>query len=194
MLFSLKPMILLTMALTAVASPIANPMADESHTLVSRATIKDIDCDGTKFTTTDIKNAISQSRTGAGKYPDTYSNSEGYFKTTTQLYEYSLVSGSTYTNSNPGKYRVIMNEKYNYIGSLYYIRGVSNGFKKCTNVEASPATTTTTTTTTKATTKTTTKTTTKATTKTTTKTSTKTSNGKTSHKSGSKSSKKGSRH
>ncbi|KAL7655713.1 hypothetical protein ACMYSQ_007654 [Aspergillus niger] len=186
MLFSLKPTILLALALTAVASPVANPTADEPHTLVSRATIKDVDCDGTKFTTTDIKNAISQSRTGAGKYPDTYGNGEGYFKATTQLYEYPLVSGGTYTGGDPGKYRVIMNEKYNYVGSLYHIRGVSNGFQKCTNVEASPATTTTTTTTTKATTK--------PTTKATTKTTTKTSSGKTSHKSGSKSSKKGSRH
>lgn len=57
----------------------------------------------------------------------------------------------------PGLYRVIMNEKYNYMGSVYHVAGVSNAFKKCTNVESPSTTTTTTTTTTTATAKATTK-------------------------------------
>ncbi|OJJ67732.1 hypothetical protein ASPBRDRAFT_161318 [Aspergillus brasiliensis CBS 101740] len=177
MLSSLKPTILLALALTAIASPVANPTADEPNTLVARAAIKDVDCDGTKFTTTDIRNAINQAYTGAGNYPKAYMNGEGFFSSTTQLYEYPLVSG-TYTGGDPGKYRVIMNEKYNYVGSLYHIRGQSNGFKKCSNVQASPSTTTTTTTTTRDTATATTK----------------ASSGKSGHKSGSKSGKKAGTH
>lgn len=76
---------------------------------------------------------------------------------------------------NADKYRVVMNEKYGYVGSLYHITG--NSFKKCDNIETSPTTTTTTTT--------------KTTTTATAKATTKASSGKSGHKSGSNSHKKG---
>lgn len=75
---------------------------------------------------------------------------------------------------NADKYRVVMNEKYGYVGSLYHITG--NSFKKCDNIETSPTTTTTTT---------------KTTTTATAKATTKASSGKSGHKSGSNSHKKG---
>ncbi|RDK42450.1 hypothetical protein M752DRAFT_319252 [Aspergillus phoenicis ATCC 13157] len=169
MLFSFKPTILLALALTAVASPIANPTADETNTLVARAQMKDVNCNGKKFAKQDIYNAIQQARkvqtakdnheTGYAKYPEENFNFEGLFKVSTTLYEYPLVAGGVYSGKlgvNADKYRVVMNEKYGYVGSLYHITG--NSFKKCDNIEASPTTTTTTTkTTTTATAKATTK-------------------------------------
>ncbi|OJZ81599.1 hypothetical protein ASPFODRAFT_145813 [Aspergillus luchuensis CBS 106.47] len=183
MYFNFKPTILLALALTAIASPIANPTVDEANTLVARAARKDVDCNGKRFTKEDIHNAIEQSKvvekgreTNArayGKYPAVYGNGEGHFGSSSTLYEYPLVSG-TYsgkkTAGEPGSYRVIMNEKYVYQGSLYHIAG--GGFKKCTNLEDTPTTTTTTTTTTA---------------KATTTATTKASSGNTSHKSGNKS-------
>ncbi|RDH20699.1 hypothetical protein M747DRAFT_322954 [Aspergillus niger ATCC 13496] len=170
MLFSFKPTILLALALTAVASPIANPTADETNTLVARAQMKDVNCNGKKFAKQDIYNAIQQARkvqtakdnheTGYAKYPEENFNFEGLFKVSTTLYEYPLVAGGVYSGKlgvNADKYRVVMNEKYGYVGSLYHITG--NSFKKCDNIETSPTTTTTTTT------KTTTTATAKATTK-----------------------------
>ncbi|GAQ46524.1 hypothetical protein AtubIFM55763_000911 [Aspergillus tubingensis] len=183
MFFTIKPTILLALALTAIASPIANPTVDDANTLVARATRKDVDCNGVRFTKADIHNAIEQSKvvekgreTNArayGKYPAVYGNGEGIFGSTSTLYEYPLVSG-TYsgkkTAGEPGSYRVIMNEKYTYQGSLYHIAG--GGFKKCKDLEDTPTTTTTTTTTTA---------------KATTTATTKASSGNTSHKSGNKS-------
>ncbi|GKZ29574.1 hypothetical protein AbraIFM66950_005606 [Aspergillus brasiliensis] len=110
-LSSLKPTNLLALALTAIASPVANPAADEPNTLVARAAIKDVDCDGTKFTTTDIRNAINQAYTDAGSYPKAYRNGEGFFSSTTQLYEYLWSREPIPKGGDPGKYRVIMNEK-----------------------------------------------------------------------------------
>ncbi|GCB21161.1 guanyl-specific ribonuclease Po1 [Aspergillus awamori] len=189
MLFSFKPTILLALALTAVASPIANPTADETNTLVARAQMKDVNCNGKKFAKQDIYNAIQQARkvqtakdnheTGYAKYPEENFNFEGLFKVSTTLYEYPLVAGGVYSGKlgvNPDKYRVVMNEKYGYVGSLYHITG--NSFKKCDNIETSPTTTTTTTTT-------------KTTTTATAKATTKASSGKSGHKSGSNTHKKG---
>lgn len=103
MLFSLKPTLFLALALTAVASPIANPRADEPNTLVTRArkTIKDVDCDGQVFTKKDISDAIKESKNGgAGSYPKTYMNHEGLFNAQ-NMKEYPLVSGGTYTGKLP---------------------------------------------------------------------------------------------
>ncbi|PWY71382.1 hypothetical protein BO83DRAFT_417950 [Aspergillus eucalypticola CBS 122712] len=182
MLFSFKPTILLALALTAIATPIANPTVDEGNILVARAPRRDVDCNGKKFTKADIHNAIEQSKvvedkrqTNAkayGKYPEVYGNGEGLFGSSRTLYEYPLVSGTYSGKTNagpPGNYRVIMDENYTYLGSVYHIPG--NSFKKCTNLADTATTTATTTTTTKATTTATTK----------------ASSGNTSHKSGSKS-------
>lgn len=108
MFSTFKPTILLALALTAIASPIANPTVDDANTLVARATRKDVDCNGVRFTKADIHNAIEQSKvvekgreTNArayGKYPAVYGNGEGIFGSTSTLYEYPLVSG-TYSGS-----------------------------------------------------------------------------------------------
>ncbi|GKZ20022.1 hypothetical protein AbraIFM66951_001614 [Aspergillus brasiliensis] len=192
MLF-LKPTILLALALTAVASPIAYPTTDAGVGLVGRAQKKDVDCDGKRFTVADINNAIKQARLvqnekdngvgGYGKYPETYNNNEGFFNSPSQLYEYPLVSGtfSGKKGPRPGLYRVIMNEKYNYMGSVYHLKDGSNVFMQCINVEDRSTTTATTTTTT---------TTTKATAKATTKASSSKSGSKSGGKSGKKSGKK----
>ncbi|PYH29604.1 uncharacterized protein BO87DRAFT_430387 [Aspergillus neoniger CBS 115656] len=165
MFFSLKPIIILALTLTAVASPITNPIVEETNILVTRAQKKDVDCNGQKFTVADINNALRQAKvvekakedgaTDYDGYPKVNNNHENLFSSTSALYEYPLVSG-TFSGKNgvhPGLYRVIMNEKYNYMGSVYHVAGVSNAFKKCTNVESPSTTTTTTTATAKVTTK-----------------------------------------
>lgn len=103
MLFSLKPTLFLALALTAVASPIANPTADEPNTLVTRArkTIRDVDCDGKRLTVKDINNAINQSKNGGGgRYPSSYANHEGFFNAQ-NMKEYPLIPGGTYTGKLP---------------------------------------------------------------------------------------------
>lgn len=32
----------------------------------------------------------------------------------------------------PGKYRMVLDEDYNYQGTMYHVDGVSNAFKACT--------------------------------------------------------------
>lgn len=117
MLFSLKPTLFLALALTAVASPIANPTADEPNTLVTRArkTIKDVDCDGKRFTINDIRNAINQSKNGGGgRYPSAYANHEGLFNAQ-NMKEYPLVSGGTYTGKQP-QYCFFLNSPFQCMG------------------------------------------------------------------------------
>ncbi|PYI00186.1 Ribonuclease/ribotoxin [Aspergillus ellipticus CBS 707.79] len=148
MLFTLKPTILLALALTAIASPIANPNPNPETNLVARAAVKAVDCNGVKFTTTDINNALKEAKVvqtakddgkkGYGKYPEYYGNAEKLFTSTSNLYEYPLVDGTysgTTSAGEPGKYRVIMNEKYKYMGSVYHPAGTGNTFKLCTNTE-----------------------------------------------------------
>ncbi|RAH63433.1 Ribonuclease/ribotoxin [Aspergillus piperis CBS 112811] len=155
MLFSLKPTLFLALALTAVASPIANPTADEPSTLVARgrAKIKDVNCGGEILTKMDISNAIRQSKgNGGGIYPKPFMNYDNFFGAS-NMQEYPLIPGGTYTgNGAPGKYRVIMNGSNQYVGSVYHPTLTGNTFKKCSNIADSPTTTTTTTTTTRTTT------------------------------------------
>lgn len=107
MLFNLKPTLLFGLALTAVASPIASdtdPLeARDLLSLLPRAQVKDVNCGGAKFTAANINAAIKQSKVvetaraagqkGYGKYPETYGNGEKFFKSTSQLYAYPLISG-----------------------------------------------------------------------------------------------------
>ncbi|GAT20794.1 hypothetical protein RIB2604_00802700 [Aspergillus luchuensis] len=147
MFFSLKPIIILALTLTAIASPITNPTVEETNILVTRAQKKDVDCNGQRFTVADINNALRQAKvvekakedgaTDYGDYPKVNNNHENLFSSTSTLYEYPLVSGT--------------------FSGIYHVAGVSNAFKKCTNVESPSTTTTTTTTTTTATAKATTK-------------------------------------
>ncbi|PWY81906.1 hypothetical protein BO70DRAFT_396694 [Aspergillus heteromorphus CBS 117.55] len=143
LLSTLNPTILLALALTAIASPVANPIPETNlieRDLIPRAQVKPVDCNGVKFTTTDINNALKQAKVvqtakdekkaGYGKYPAFYGDGEKLFQSTSNLYEYPLVDG-IYSGSEllfsfqttagePGKYRVIMNEKYKYMGSTYH--------------------------------------------------------------------------
>lgn len=103
MLFSLKPTLFLALALTAVASPIANPTADEPSTLVARgrAKIKDVNCGGEILTKTDISNAIRESKNPSGGiYPKPFMNYDGFFGAS-NMQEYPLIPGGTYTGKLP---------------------------------------------------------------------------------------------
>lgn len=104
MFFSLKPIIILALTLTAIASPITNPTVEETNILVTRAQKKDVDCNGQRFTVADINNALRQAKvvekakedgaTDYGDYPKVNNNHENLFSSTSTLYEYPLVSGT----------------------------------------------------------------------------------------------------
>ena len=117
MLFSLKPTLFLALALTAVASPIANPTADEPGALVARgrAKLKDVNCNGQVFTKKDISDAIKESKNGgAGSYPKTYMNHERLFGAS-NMKEYPLIPGGTYKGKLP-RSCLFLNFSFQYMG------------------------------------------------------------------------------
>ncbi|KAH7091497.1 hypothetical protein FB567DRAFT_518817 [Paraphoma chrysanthemicola] len=146
MLFNLKYTVLLGLAATTFALPIPDPAAEVKH-LIARAKIPaNVDCDGVTFSDDLIRQTIYNSRTsrpwGRNKsYPDFFGNQAGGKKLftnipdTTNLYGQPLTNPAWVGTAEPGRYRVVVNEKYGYVGVMQHLADVSNSFKLCVGVQ-----------------------------------------------------------
>jgi hypothetical protein len=92
-----------------------------------------------------IRQTIFNSRTsrpwGRNKYyPDSFGNQAGGKKLFTNIPDTSNLYGQPLTNpawvgtAEPGRYRVVVNEKYGYVGVMQHLADVSNSFKLCVGV------------------------------------------------------------
>jgi hypothetical protein len=162
MLFDLKSTVLLGLFATSLALPTPDAEADIKH-LVARAKIPaSVDCDGVTFSVSRsspiplhtapltptqgdlIRQTISNSRTqrpwGRKSYPDYFGNKSGGNKVFTNIPDTSNLYGQPLTNpawvgtADPGRYRVVVNEGYNFVGVMQHLADVSNSFKLCVSV------------------------------------------------------------
>ena len=138
MLYSLKSVILFGLM---AATGLATPMPAEAGSLVARAKVPDTaKCETTEFTKANINQALSNSHTQHGDYPKQFFNKDTGGKPVfdnitptndNKYYEYPLVTGDAgYTGGAPGKYRVVMNKNYGYVGLTKHV-GSGNDISKC---------------------------------------------------------------
>ncbi|KAF2028248.1 hypothetical protein EK21DRAFT_90806 [Setomelanomma holmii] len=144
MLFDLKSTVLLGLFASTFALPTPNAEAEVKH-LVARAKIPaEADCDGVKFSGDLIRQTISNSRTqrnwGGKSYPDYFGNRAGGNKVftnipdTSNLYSQPLTDPAWVGTAGPGRYRVVMNEGYGFVGVMQHLADLSNSFKLCVSV------------------------------------------------------------
>jgi hypothetical protein len=90
-----------------------------------------------------IRQTISNSRTpryvGNKEYPDFFGNRSGSGKVFGNIPDSSVLYGQPLTNpawtgGQPGKYRVVVNKNWGYVGVMQHLSDVSNDFKPCTVV------------------------------------------------------------
>ncbi|KAK6597831.1 hypothetical protein ACHAO1_010383 [Botrytis cinerea] len=133
MLFDFKSAIILALVASISAAP---TLTEENSSLEVRGgkTIKDVDCGGVKFTRADIQATKNEEHLQKGAYPKRYYNLDKpkIFGTPKELYEYPLTVPVYQKGKEPGKYRMVLDEDYNYQGTMYHVDGVSNAFKACT--------------------------------------------------------------
>ncbi|PYH93355.1 hypothetical protein BO71DRAFT_431003 [Aspergillus ellipticus CBS 707.79] len=100
-------------------------------------------CDGEEFTKEDIFNALEQAKVAQEekyqgsniRYPTGHCNREKFFHIRDNLYaEYPLMRGSVYTGGLPDRFRVIMDEGYNDVESVYHPKNDRRIFLKCTDM------------------------------------------------------------
>ncbi|OAL01314.1 hypothetical protein IQ06DRAFT_347367 [Phaeosphaeriaceae sp. SRC1lsM3a] len=134
--------VLLALASSTFALPAPEPK------LVARAQIPagGVNCDGATFSAQAIRDSIRNSRTpvvasNGKEYPDFFGNNKGSangkvfpnIPDSSALYGQPL-SDPAWTGGRAGIYRVVMNEGYNYVGTMIHTAG--NNFKTCTPIVA----------------------------------------------------------
>ncbi|KAF1916054.1 hypothetical protein BDU57DRAFT_594836 [Ampelomyces quisqualis] len=127
--------------LCLVTSTLALPApAPEAH-LVARAKIPaSVTCERTTFSVNEIKQTIANAKiprqaSNGKEYPDYFGNRSGSttlfgnIPASSNLYGQPLTNPA-WTGGPPGKYRVILNEKFNFVGVVVHTS--HNLFKTCT--------------------------------------------------------------
>jgi len=91
-------------------------------------------CAGTKYSETDIDNAIQEAQSGgADDYPHQYHDYEGFsFTCSSPYYEYPMEAGDTYTGGSPGADRVIYSTGGDFCGCITHTGASGDDFLECT--------------------------------------------------------------
>ncbi|KAM3083053.1 hypothetical protein ACMFMF_002703 [Clarireedia jacksonii] len=111
MFFDFKPAIILALVASISAAPTASE-GDFSLEVRAGKPIKDVNCNGKKFTREQIVATKNVATTQHGKYPEVYGNKENLFGTQKQLWEFPLmdpVYSSMYLSASFGPREVERN-------------------------------------------------------------------------------------
>lgn len=143
MLFDFKSVVLYGLMALSHASPVPN---QEKNALSARAKTGDFSCpDGTTILEDDVKSAFKECKAyddgKVGKYPAYFGNKSGDNQVLTNvaagtdLREFPIVVGGTYSGGVPGAYRVVTDYNNNFRGVIQHTGATVGGaYSACTKV------------------------------------------------------------
>ncbi|OSC99435.1 ribonuclease T1 [Trametes coccinea BRFM310] len=122
------------MKFTAVFALFSVLLATSATARVIRRQSGGCNCAGTRYTESDIFNAIDRAEDGgASDYPHQYHDYEGFdFPTCSgTFYEYPLEHNRVYTGGSPGANRVIYDSRGDFCACLTHTGASGNDFLEC---------------------------------------------------------------